>query len=314
VITHAGAPAGLRVDFDLSKSIETDSSGQITGHVTPTFNVSTVSNTDAHGYIDEFLAAVVSVNAGGQSFVVQGPHGEQFTINVNGQTEWEGNDSLSSLSTSSIVQLSGMIDAADQTMDADDVDIVSQSGFFAGGQVTYVQPASGAATSFDLYVNSVLPATTGISLGQLAQVDLTGSEKFSIYWMHNQLAQFLFNNSQLVAGQSVAIGGPASGAANPQAVAVNRVSLRHWGFEGTVVANSINSSQNTFQMNISGFAGVLVPEPVTVYIAGKSEFRGGFNAMTDLTSSANVRVVGLLLKNPASGQVVLLAHYVDDMS
>lgn len=314
VITHAGAPAGLRVDFDLGKSIETDSNGQITGQVTPTFNVSAVSNTDAHGYIDELVSAVVSVNASGQSFVVQGPHGEQFTINVNGQTEWEGSDSLSSLSTNSIVQLSGMIDAADQTMDADDVDIVSQNGFFAGGQVTYVQPASGAATSFDLYVNSLLPATTGVSLGQLAQVDLTGSEKFLIYWMHNPLTQFLFNSSQLVAGQSVAIGGSASGAANAQAVAVNRISLRHWGFDGTIVANSVNTSQDTFQMNINGFAGVLVPQAVTVYVAGKSEFRGGFNAITDLSSNANVRVVGLLLKDPTSGQIVLLAHYVDDIS
>jgi len=92
---------------------------------------------------------------------------------------------------------------------------------------------------------------------------LTGSEKFLIYWMHNPLTQFLFNSSQLVAGQSVTIGGPSSGAANAQAVTVNRISLRHWGFDGTIVANSINSSQNTFQMNINGFAGVLGPQTVT---------------------------------------------------
>jgi hypothetical protein len=314
VITHAGAPAGLRMDFDLSKSIQTDSSGQITGEVTPTFDVSAVANTDTKGYIDEFVAAVVSVNASGQSFVVQGPHGEQFTINVNGQTEWEGSDSLSSLSTSSIVQLSGMIDAADQTMDADDVAILSQDGFYAGGQVTYVQPATGVASNFDMYVNSVLPTTTGVTLGQIAQVNLTGSEKFLIYWMHNPLTQFLFNSSELVAGQHVAIGGPASGAVNAQAVSVNRISLRHWGFNGTIAANSVNSTQNTFQMQINGFAGVLVPQTVTVYVTGKTGFRGGFNGMTDLSSSANVRVVGLLLRDPTSGQIVILAHYVDDIS
>jgi hypothetical protein len=90
--------------------------------------------------------------------------------------------------------------------------------------------------------------------------------------------------------------------------------LRHWGFNGTIVANSVNSTQNTFQMQINGFAGVLVPQTVTVYVAGKTSFRGGFNGMTDLSSSANVRVVGLLLKDPTSGQIVLLAHYVDDIS
>src|SRR2546430_8388819 len=37
----------------------------------------------------DFIAGVVSVNAGGNSFIIQGPHGHQFTVNVNGQTEWE---------------------------------------------------------------------------------------------------------------------------------------------------------------------------------------------------------------------------------
>jgi len=242
---------------------------------------------------------------------VQGPHGEQFTINVNGSTNWENNESISSLSTSSIVQVSGELDQADQTLDADDVAILSQNSFYAAGQVTYVTPATGTATSFDLYVRGLLPTTTGLTLGQIAQVDLTGNEKFFIYWWHNPLTEFLFNSSQLVAGQNIAVGGPASGATNANAVTVNRVVLRHWGFNGTV--NSINSAQNTFQMQINGFAGVLIPETVTVYVVGGTQFRDGLSGFGDISTSANVRVVGLLLKNPTSGQVVLLAHYVDSM-
>ena len=102
------------------------------------------------------------------------------------------------------------------------------------------RPPPAAATSFDLYVRGLLPTTTGLTLGQIAQVNLTGNENFFIYWMHNPLTQFLFNSSQLLPGQSVAIGGPASGATNPQAVTVKRVVLRHWGFNGTVVAGSVN--------------------------------------------------------------------------
>ncbi len=113
--------------------------------------------------------------------------------------------------------------ALDATIDADEVAILSQNAFYADGQVTYVTPASGAATSFDLYVRGLLPTTTGLTLGQIAQVNLTGSEKFFIYRMHNPLTQFLFNSSALLPGQDVAIGGPASGATNPNAVTVNRV-------------------------------------------------------------------------------------------
>jgi hypothetical protein len=311
VVTHAGAPVGLRMDFDLAQSIQVDSGGNITGTVNPTFDVRTVARTDNGGYIDEFVAGVVSVNAGGQSFVVQGPHGEQFTISVNGQTEWDGNASLSTLNTSSIVQVSGQLDPADQTLDADEVAVLSDKGFYASGQITYVTPPTGAATSFDLYVRGLLPTNTGVQLGQIAQVNLTGSEIFSVYWMHNPFTQFLFNSSGLVAGQHVAIGGPASGAANANAVTVNRVSLRNWGFNGTVVAGSQNTSNGTFQMTVNGFAGVLIPETVTVYLGAHSDFRYGLGKFGDLTDGAKVRVVGLLLKNPTSGQVVLLARHVD---
>ncbi len=313
VVTQA-VPVGIHLDFNLRKSIQVDSNGQITGQVNPTFAINAVGPTDSGAYIDEFDAAVVSVNANAQTFVIQGPHGRNFTVVVNGQTEWENNESISSLSTSSIVQLSGNLDRADATIDADDVAILSQSAFYSAGQVTYVTPASGAATSFDLYVRALLPTTTGLSLGQIAQINLTGQEKFFIYRWHNPLTEFLFNSSALLPGQHVAIGGPATGAANAQAVTVNRVVLRQWGFNGTIVPSSINQSGNTFQMQVNGFAGLLVPQTVTVYVAGPTAYRSGLTGMTSLQNSQNVRVVGLLLKDPISGQTVLLAHYVDLMN
>ncbi len=315
IVTQAGAPVGLHMDFDLRQSIQVDSNGQITGQVNPTFDVNVVGPGDSGAYIDEFDAAVVSVDTTTQSFVVQGPHGRQFTINVTGNTAWDGNDSLSQLTTSSIVQISGILDRADATIDADEVAILSQDGFYASGQVTYVTPAMGTASSFDLYVRGLLPTTTALSLGQIAQVNLTGQEKFFIYQMHNPLTQFLFNPDTLLAGQSVSIGGPATGATNAQAVTVNRVVLRHWGFNGTIVG-TMNPLNRTFQMQITGFAGLLVPETVTVYVADgmgaeATTFRNGMTGLSSISAAANVRVVGLLLKDPVSGNAVLLAHYVD---
>jgi len=314
VVAQAGAPVGLHLDFDLRKSIQVGSDGQITGTVTPTFNVNAVNNNDKGAYIDEFVAAVVSVNVGAQSFVVQGPHGRQFTINVNGQTEWDGDATLSDLSSSSIVQVSGTLDRADATINADEVAVLSQNGFYAGGQITYVNPATGPASSFDLYVRGLLPTTTGLSLGQIATIDLSGNEKFSIYWMHGPLAQFLFNPSGLLPGQHVAVGGPASGATNAQAVTVKRVVLRNWGFNGTVVPGSVHPGTDSFQMKVNGFAGILVPQTITVYITGETLFRDGLTTLSDVAPSTNVRVVGLLLKDPTSGQTVLVGHYVDDLN
>jgi hypothetical protein len=314
IVISQAEPAGLHLDFDLRKSILVDSNGNITGQVTPTFNVSAVAPSDPGAYIDEFDAAVVSVNTTAQSFVVEGPHGREFTINVSGNTEWDNSESISSLTTSSIVCISGDLDKADSTIDADEVAILSQNGFYADGQVTYVTPASGAATSFDLYVRGLLPSTTGLTLGQIAQVNLTGQENFFIYRMHNTLSQFLFNSSLMLPGQAVAIGGPASGTANSQAVSTKRVVLRHWGYNGTVVAGSINSAADTFQIQVDGFAGLLIPRTVTVYVSSDTSFRDGLSGFSSLASSENVRVVGLLVKDPVSGNSVLLARYVDELN
>lgn len=312
VVASGAAPVGLRVDFQLAKSIQVDSSGNITGTVTPTFKIDSVGINDSMAHVDEYNAAVLSVNASGQSFVVQGPHGTQITVNVNGQTEWDGDASLSNLTTSTIVQLSGKLAKVAGTLDADEVEILSQQGFYASGQITYVTPATGTATSFDLYVRSLLPSTTGLTLGQIATVDLTGSENFSIFWMHDALTQFLFNADGLMPGQDVAVGGPASGATNAQSVTVHRVVLRDWGFNGTVVPGSINTSSNTFQIQVNGFAGVLIPQAVTVYIGGDAEFRDGYTGIGDITDGAKVRIVGLLLKDPMTGNPVIVGHYVDE--
>jgi len=311
VVTQSGAPVGLHLDFNLRKSIGVDSSGAITGQVTPTFNINTVANSDPGAYIDEFDAAVVTVASSGQSFTVTGPHGRTFTVNVSGQTEWENNESISDLSSSSIVAISGDLDRADATIDADDIAILSQNGFYAGGQITYVTPSSGPAASFDLYVRGLLPTTTGLTLGNIAQVDLSGNENYFIYWWHNPLTHFIFNSSLLLPGQHVSVGGPATGATNPNAVTVKRVVLRHWGYNGTIVPGSAKTANGTFQMQITGFAGLLVPQIVTVYTAPGTDFRDGFTGMSSMTDGANVRVVGLLIKDPTSGNTVLLAHYVD---
>lgn len=311
VVTQSGAPVGLHMDFDLRKSIGVDGTGAITGQVTPTFNINTVANSDPGAYIDEFDAAVVSVASSGQSFTITGPHGRTFTVNVTGQTEWENNESISDLTSSSIVTISGTLDRADATIDADCIGILSQDGFYAGGQITYVTPSSGPATSFDLYVRGLLPTTTGLTLGDIAQVNLSGSENYYIYWWHNRFTNFVFNSSLLLPGQHVSVGGPATGATNPNAVTVKRVVLRHWGYNSTVVANSVNDAEGTFQIQINGFAGLLVPQTVTVYTLPGTQWRDGLSGIGGVTGGTNVRVVGLLIKDPTSGNTVLLAHYVD---
>jgi hypothetical protein len=243
---------------------------------------------------------------------VQGPHGHTFTVNVNDQTEWENGETIANLSTSSIVEISGTVDKTSGAILADTVAIVSQAKFWAGGLVTYVDPTTGAASDFDLYVRSVLPSGTGFNSEQISTINVTGNEAYFIYWWHNKFTNFLFNQSLLVPGQHVSIAGKL----NNGAVTVGRVVLRNEGHNGAWVVGSTDVGANTFQFNSDGVAGVLFNGPVTVYCTPFTKFKGGLSGLGSLTGTAalNVRVVGLVLKDPTSGQAVLVAHSVEQMS
>jgi Domain of unknown function (DUF4382) len=314
-VVNAGDMDALRIDFDLRQSIQVDANGQITGQVTPTLDLKALGASDPERYIDEFDAGVVSIDTASDSFVVQGPHGRQYTVQLSSSSEFENNETIANLTTSSIVQLSGSFSPNSQTLSADCVGILSQDGYWAAGLVTYVAPAQGAATSLNMYVRAELPADTGLTLGQIANINLTGSEKYFVYKLRTPLTNFFFNSSLLVPGQHISIGGPLSGAGNSQAVTAHRIVLRHEGHWGEWVVGSTNTANGSFQFNSNGLAGVLFNGPITVYTTPLTQYLGGLNGLSDLSggSAINIRVVGLVLKDPNSGQPVFVARSVEEL-
>ena len=314
-VVNSGDMDALRFDFDLRKSIQVDANGQITGQVTPVLDLKALSAGDPERYIDEFDAGVVSIDAASNTFVMQGPHGRQYTVQVSANTEFENNETIADLTTSSIIQISGSFAPNSQTITADCVGILSQDGYWAAGLVTYVTPAQGAANSLNMYVRGELPADTGLTLGQIANINLTGSEKYFVYKLRTPLTNFFFNSSLLVPGQHISIGGPLSGAGNSQSVTAHRIVLRHEGHAGEWVVGSTNTGNGTFSFNSDGLAGVLFNGPITVYTTPVTQYLGGLNGLSDLSgnSAISIRVVGLILKNPSTGNPVFVARSVEEL-
>ncbi len=314
-VVNAGDTDALRFDFDLRQSIQVDANGQITGQVTPVLDLRALSASDPERYIDEFDAGVVSIDTASDSFVVQGPHGRQYTVQVSANTEFENNETIANLTTSSTIEVSGSFAPNSQTINADCLGILSQDGYWAAGLITYVTPPQGAATSLNMYVRAELPADTGLTLGQIADINLTGGEKYFIYRLHTPLTNFLFNSSLMVPGQHISIGGPLSGAGNSQSVTAHRIVLRHEGHTGEWVVGSTNTGNGTFQFNSNGLAGVLFNGPITVYTTPVTQYLGGLSGLGDLSgnSSISLRVVGLVLKNPTNGQPVFVARSVEEL-
>jgi Domain of unknown function (DUF4382) len=308
---NGGDTVGLFVDFDLAKSISIDGSGNVT--VNPTFNIRALGANDVQREIDCFFASFVS--ASGNTFVIQGPHGRQFTVSTDSNTFFGPNDGLASFTTNTILSVSGTIDPATHDIDADEVLVVSTDNFFADGLNTFVSPAPGPATSLQVFVRSELPEGAGLTLGGISTFGLNGSEIYRIGNINLPITTLLFNQSSLTPGQRVAIGGALDTSTSPPGLAVHRVILQRQGQEGSWVSGStVVSSGNagSFTLMDNDLAGVLLPSPLTVMTTNATFFinMSGLSTLTG-TNPINLRVVGHVLIDPATSQPVFVARSVE---
>ena len=300
---------GLVIDFDLRDSLEINN-GVVDGNVVPVLKINAFAADDPNVNIDEFRAGVVSVS--GSTFQIQGPHGRMFTVTTNTNTDFEDGATIADLNSNTIVEVSGQLDRSTLNIIADEVEIVSQDHFVLGGLITAVTPSSGAANSIDVFVREELPDLGVAPIGQIDSLTLTGAESYRIRFIRLPLTALLFNQSALVPGQRVAIGGTL-GANN--ALTVKRVVLEWQGQEGAWQVGSTNvvsGNQGSFTFNDTSLAGILVGGPVKVLTSNFTQFinLGGLSALAG-ANPIPVRVVGLMLKDPISGNTVIAAARVE---
>lgn len=308
---------GLLIDFRLRDSIQL-TNGLVNGSVNPVLKINAVAEGSADFNFDCFRAGVVSVNTSMGTFVVQGPHGRQYTVVPDTNVDWEDGASISSLTTNSIVEISGALDRATGNIDAAEIDILSQDHFLLDGLVTYVNPSSGPATELQLFVWDELPAPPALPIGAIDTLALNGSESYRIRFIQLPvLSSLLFNQGSILAGQRITVGG-ALGANN--AVTVHRVVLDWQGQEGSWVVGSTtitSGNQGTFTLADTSLAGGLVggaTGQVQVLTSNFTQFNGlsGLSALSG-TSAIPLRVVGLILKDPVTGTPIIAAARVDEM-
>jgi hypothetical protein len=309
---------GLRMEFDLRQSLQTDQNGQVTGTVNPVFHMQLLDSTDSNVWIDDFHAGVVGV-VSDTSFTVQGPKGRQWTVNTNSNTILDDpSEPISSFTTNTIVEISGQLDPVTHAIDASEIEVVSDDKFVLGGLFTSIRPPSGAATQADLYVRYELPDITGIQDGQIETLALTGTEKYKIANINNPITTLLFNNSALAAGQVVDVGGSLTTTNGVSTMTVHRVVLRRQGQEGTWVPGSTavqSGNAGSFQLNDNWTAGVLLPSPLTVLTTNSTLFVN-LSGLSSLSGSQSipVGVVGFILIDPSTNQPVMVARVVAQLT
>ncbi len=312
---NANDLVGFRMEFDIAKSLATNG-GQLTGVINPTFDVALLNASDSQVSIDDFRAGFVGFGANNNTFVVQGPHGRQWTVTTDNNTDFDTSEMPASYTANSIVEISGQLDPVTKAIDASEVAEISTDKFFLGGLFTSIRPTPqpGPATAADLYVRSELPDITGLTPGQITTLTLNGTENYRIANIKLPvITALLFNNSLLTPGQHVAVGGVINTVGNTTTLIPHRIVLERQGQAGTVTAPPVITNGNTgsFLLIDNSPAGILLPSPLTVLTFSNTRFinLSGLSAVT-----GHIRVVGFILINPATQQPVMIARSVEQLS
>ena len=317
-VLNNGDLVGLRIHFDLYKSLQTDVNDQITGVINPTVDMELLNADDAKVSVDDFHGGVVGVT-GPNTFTMQGDKGRQWTVQASNSTIFDDpTEMINQFTTNTIVEVSGQLDPVTHYIDASEIEVLSTDGFWLGGLFTSIRPPSGPATQADLFVRGELPDISGIEDGQIYTLDLNGSENYLVAHMDPLITQLIFNNSALAAGQRVGIGGKLTTTNGESVLTVHRVVLRRQGQQGTWIpgsTNVVNNNAGSFQFTDDWTDGVLLPSPLNVLTTNNTNFvnLSGLSALSGNTAIP-LRVVGLIFVNPLNGQPVFVARRIEEMT
>jgi hypothetical protein len=308
---------GFFMDLDLGQSLQTDANGNVTTTFVPTFDVKGLSVDDADAFIDELPGGVTSVNPAGNQFMMQGPLGRMYTVDITNSTDFDS-DSLGSFTTNTIVEVSGVLNRVTRDITASEVEVISQDHFATEGLDTFVTETNGCVSQINLYTRAELPALQQFPLQQINPFAFNGNEKYMIANLRLPLTSLLFGPTTQLAGQRIILGGKLDTSVTPPALDVRRVILERQAQRGTVVPNSLQIQSGTngqFSLNDVSLASTVLPRPLNVISTSFTNFIN-LNGLSDLSGSPTfkIRIVGFILVNPSDNNApVLVARSIEKL-
>jgi hypothetical protein len=312
MVVGANGLAGLKMDFDIRQSVAVDGNGNVTGSVNPTIYVKAVQASDTDAQVTDLAGGLTSVNASGNSFVIQGPYGRQITVDVNSSTLFNSGWNINDLATPAVIGVQGQYQA-DRTLIASAVEVITTSQSFISGRVLQVTTnASGQAQQLTMWVGET-GADMVSDVDTIQTVDVSAVNTYDICFFNGVLTDALFNNTSVLVGQRVFIGGNFSNST----FSPTMLSLRLQGVYGTLVPGSVTVSDanaGTFQLSNNGLVGYSAGGPVTVKSYNITYFYDltGLNQLQTSVTAIPLVTGGLLLKDPVSGNPEMYAGLVAD--
>jgi len=311
MVVGSNGLAGLRMEFDIRQSVALDSNGQVTGAVNPVIYAKAVQASDPNAQITDLMGGLVSVSVPNDSFVIQGPYGRQLTVYVNSNTQFNSGWNINDLATPAVVGVQGSFQA-DGSLMASNVEVITTSQTFLSGRVLAVNPTSGPVQQITLWAGET-GADLVSDIDTIQTINVSAVTQYDICFFDNLFTNALFNNSTIIVGQRIFIGGSYSnGTFTPQ-----MISLRFQGVYGMLTADSVNITSGnigTFLLQNNGLIGYsLGGAPLTVG-TGNGTLFVNTTGLSALQSDGSIPLVagGLLFVDPNTSSPVMAAVVVDD--
>jgi hypothetical protein len=308
MVVGANGLAGLRMEFDIHQSVQVDGNGNVTGVVNPTIYASAVQASDSNGQITDLTGGLVSVNAAGNSFVIQGPYGHQLTIYVNSSTQFNSGWNINDLAAPAFVGVQGSFQA-DGSLMATNVEVITESPSFVSGRVLAINPTSGPVQQLTLWVGET-SADLVSDVDTIQTIDVGAVTQYDMCFFDNLITNALFNDSTVLVGQRIFIGGSSSNSVfTPQ-----MISLRLQGVYGTMTGtpNVVSGNLGNFQLQNNALIGYsLGGAPLTVW-TGNGTLFVNTTGLSALQSGESLVAGGLLFYDQLTGGPIMAAGVVND--
>jgi hypothetical protein len=310
MVVNANGLAGIRMEFDIRQSVAVDGNGNVTGVVNPTIYIGAVEASGPNGEITDLMGGLASVNASGNSFVIQGPYGHQLTIDVNSNTQFNSGWNINNLATPAIVGVQGYFQA-DGSLVASNVEVITTSQSFISGRVLAINPTTGPVQQITMWVGETgADMVSDVDTIQTIDVSAVSSNQWDICFFNNLFTNALFSPSHVLVGQRIFIGGSYS---NP-VFTPQMVSLRLQGVYGTMTgtANIVSGNIGNFELQNNALIGYsLGGAPLTVWTGNATLFidTTGLGA---LTNGESLVAGGLLFYDQLTAGPIMAAGVVAD--
>ena len=316
----SNSAVGLRIDFDLLKSVVTDANGQVTGQVHPVFTSgsSTAGGPDGLGEVERLSGLVQSVQTTSSntaytgSFTVAHSDGTPpTTVYTTSATQIlfaaAEAGGLKSLAAGVYVEIDAYVDAsgnlvAKTVISELEENAAEHQSAFVGLVTSVARDAAGAATQFTLFVADEEPDESAmVAMHSALTVNISDSTQFKITPVGLNEANLEFDPTTLGAGQAVVVhakaqpaAGAGASAANPAPVTAEAIYLRLRSVVGNfkaMLSPNSNGSGGAFSLTTCG--SLFQNRPITVVTFADTAF-AGVSGLSALTTQPTLVVKGLL--------------------